>query len=98
MTLPIQKDPNTNLMLMQNRWSSQLNPLLANPLNDVSILKNVSLVAGTNVINHLLGKVQQGWFLTDIQGAATIYRSAAFNGLTLTLTSSAPVICNIGVF
>lgn len=79
-------------------WASTLNPLIANPLNYVSILTNQSLVAGVNVINHALGRNMLGWFLTDIQGAATIYRSAPMNKAALVLTSSAPVICNIGVF
>ncbi len=96
--LPIYKDPNQNLMLMQTNWASQLNPVLNNALTAPTILKNVVLKSGTNVINHLLSRMQQGWFLTDIQGAATVYRSAPFNSSTLTLTSSAAVTVNIGVF
>jgi len=80
------------------KWSSVINPVLANPLNNVSILQNVVLKSGTNVINHLLGQVQQGWFLVDINGAATVYRSAPFNDKTLTLTSNAAVTVSIGVF
>lgn len=86
------------LDLMQTKWKSLLDPLLANPLNSVNILENISLINGVNVINHLLGKMQQGWFLTDLQGAASIYRSAPFNSSTLILTSSAAVTVNIGVF
>jgi hypothetical protein len=84
--------------MTQTLWASQLDPLLANPLNSVRVLPNVSLNNGVTVINHLLGQMMQGWFLTDIQGAATIYRSAAMNSLTLTLTSNAAVTVNIGVF
>jgi hypothetical protein len=84
--------------LMQTKWKSLLDPILANPINDVSILENVKLINGVTVVNHKLGRVQQGWFLTDIQGGATIYRSTPFNNLTLTLTSSAAVTVNIGVF
>lgn len=40
----------------------------------------------------------QGWFLVDIQGPATIYSSAPFNNLTLTLTSNTAVTVSIGVF
>jgi hypothetical protein len=83
---------------MQTKWKSILDPLLANPLNGASFLNNISLASGVNIINHKLGKNQQGWFLTDIQGPATIYRSAPFNSLTLTLTSSAAVIVSIGVY
>ena len=96
MNLPI----NLTLPAMQTRWKSALDPLLANPMNDVSILKNVSLIDGANTINHYLGRVMQGWFIVDIQGAATIYRpnTKPFNSLTLTLISSAAVTASIGVF
>lgn len=94
MSLP-QKLP---LELLETQWASQLNPLLANPMNAVSILSSILLAVGINVINHKLGRKPQGWFLTDINGAAVIYRSSAFNDLTLTLTSDAAVTVNIGVF
>lgn len=84
--------------LMQTRWAAILDPLISNNLNNVSILQSVSLVTGANVINHLLGKKQQGWFLTDINAPITLYRSAEFNDLTLTLTASGPAVVNIGVF
>lgn len=84
--------------LLQTRWASILNPFVKNQLNSVSLLKNVTLVSGVNVINHRLGKLQQGWFITDVNGAAVIYRSADFNDLTLTLTSDAAVTVSIGVF
>ena len=83
---------------MQPKWASILNPVLANPMTNMAVLKNISLKAGTNVINHLLGSVQQGWILTDINSSAVIYRSAPFNDKTLTLTASAPCTVSIGVF
>lgn len=98
MALPTFKDDNKSLMLLQSNWSSQLNPLLANPTNQVSILKGVILTAGVNVINHLLGATLQGWFLSDINGAASVYRSAPKSNLTLTLTSNANVTADIAVF
>ena len=86
------------LALMQVQWAAMLNPLLSNNLNSVNFLENIALENGVTIINHFLGRPMQGWFLTDIQGAATIYRSSPFNNLTLTLTSSAAVTVNIGVF
>lgn len=83
---------------MQTKWASEINPVLANPLNSVSVLSNIILQTGINVINHKLGRTQQGWFLVDIQAAETVYRSAAFNNLTLSLTASGPVTVSIGVF
>ncbi len=82
----------------QTKWKSQIDPALASPLNNVTILKDVVLIAGTNVVNHTLGAIQQGWFLLDVQAATTIYRSQPFNSTTLTLTSSAPATVTIGVF
>lgn len=79
-------------------WATTLNTLLANPINSAHILENIVLKSGANTINHGLGHEMNGWFLTDIQGAATIYRSSPLNDLNLTLTSNAPVTVSIGVF
>lgn len=94
MQLPI----NLTADLQQTRWKSILDPILSNPLNDISILKDVQLINGTTTINHLLGRMMQGWMILDINGAASIYRSQPMNEITLTLTSSAAVTVNIGVF
>lgn len=98
MALPIFQTPDRNLSMLQTQWASQLNPVLANPTTNLSILKDIVLKAGTNVINHKLGQKMQGWFLTDIQGPAVIYRNAELNNLTLSLSCSAPVTVSIGVF
>jgi hypothetical protein len=104
------KDPAASLLM--TKWKSQLDPLLktGNPTpspNVLSIVKdlpigqlieNVSLGAGVTVIDHELNKLPVGWILTDINGSSSIYRSAAFNSETLTLTSSAAVIVSIFVF
>ena len=91
---------NLNLSAMSTRWKAIIDPFLGNPSNSSNILSNVSLIEGTNVINHKLGRSMQGWFITDQQGAANIYRpnTAPFNSLTLTLISSAAVTVNLGVF
>jgi hypothetical protein len=98
MTLPIFNGVDKNLSMLQTAWSSMINPFLGRPANQSNILQNVALASGTNVINHRLGRTMQGWVLSDIQGAATIYRSAPFNDLTLTLHSSAAVTVSLEVF
>ena len=98
MALPVFKDPNTNLMLLQTNWTSQLNPIIANPLTDPAILKNLTLVSGNNIINHKLGRVPQGFFVTDINAASVIYRAAPYNNLTLTLNASAACTINLAIF
>ncbi len=89
---------NLNLDSMQNRWASILSPWLGNPLSKGIFLKNVLLATGDNVLNHLLQRNQQGFIITDINEAAVIYRSAPFNGLTLTLNSNVPVTVTIYVY
>lgn len=84
--------------LMQTKWAAQLNPVISNPLNSISILKNISLVNGATSINHKLGQMQQGWMILDVDAAATIYRSQAFNDKTLTLTSNAACTVTLGVY
>ncbi len=86
------------LDLMQDRWASQLNPLLSNQLTQGLLLKDQFLVNGMTVINHRLGRQMVGWFVTDISGAAAIYRSAPLDDKTLTLTSDAPVLASLWVF
>lgn len=98
MSLPIYQSQVPELLLLQTQWTSQLNPLLANPLVNGILLKNVSLANGVTTVNHLLGRKMQGWFITDINGAASVYRSQPFNSLTLTLTSSAQVTVSLYVF
>jgi hypothetical protein len=83
---------------MQTKWAAQINPVLASPTNNSSILEGVKLVSGVNVINHLLGRPMQGWIITDINAAITVYRSAPMNNLTLTLTASGAATVNIEVF
>jgi len=98
MSLPIYQDPIRNLMLLQTNWASQLNPVITNSLVNGILLQNIALKTGANVINHLLSRQMRGWILTDIDAAATVYRSAPMNTQTLTLTASAPANVNLWVF
>jgi len=87
-----------SLSMLQTSWASEIDPFLARPTNQMNVIPNVQLAIGNNVINHLLGQVMQGWSILDIDGPATIYRSAPLNKLTLTLNSSAAVMIKLGVF
>jgi hypothetical protein len=98
MALPLFNFSDRNQQMMQSQWASQINPVLANPLTSPRILKNIALTTGVNVINTGLQAMQQGWIISDQSAAASIYRSAAFNDLTLTLTSSAPCTINLVVY
>jgi hypothetical protein len=87
--------------LAQDRWASQLEPIIAAPSNNSSILKSVSLATGSNTISHGLGRQLQGWSIVRLRGSATIYDTQDSNptpALTLVLVASAPVSVDIEVF
>lgn len=84
--------------MMQTSWAQQLNPLIKNQLTQGLLLSNISLINGVTVINHLLSRTQIGFIITDINAAATIYRSQALNAKTLTLTSNANCVISLWVF
>lgn len=100
MALPTFQSTSREFNMMQTRWSAELNPLLALPLNSPSILKNVALVAGDNVINHRLGRTPVGWAVIDRTTNVAIIRSssAPLNDLTLTLNSTGAASVNLLVF
>ncbi len=97
MSLPFFKT-NTVVDQLQTKWKSELDPVLGNPMTNPGLLFGIPLVSGVNVINHLLGRTQQGWVITDINAAAMIFRSAPFNSKTLTLTSNAACTVDLMVF
>lgn len=90
-----------DLAKMQTIWASQLDPIISNPTVNNIVLKSITLTTGTNVINHKLGRVLQGWKPTRIRASATFYDLQDSNQtpqLTLILVSSANVIIDLEVF
>ncbi len=86
---------------MQTTWANALNPLIANPYLNGILLKNVSLVAGSNVVSHRLSRNLQGWNPTRIRSSATLYDQQDSNQnpqLTLILVASAPCVVDLWVF
>ncbi len=85
--------------LAQPKWAANINPILSLPILQGVQISNVALVANTpKVINHLLQRLPQGWILTDNTAQATIWRTAAFNNLTLTLEADANTTISFWVF
>jgi hypothetical protein len=86
---------------MQTQWSSALNPIIAQPLNNGLLLQQVGLLIGSNMVNHRLGRKLQGWILTRVRAPATIYDlqdTNQQNTLTLILVSNAIVMVDLFVF
>lgn len=101
MRLPQFQSDDQNMQLMQNRWAALIEPPLSQPIIQGVLLKDVSLDAGANVINHRLGRALQGWLVVRQRAAAQLYDTQDDNtrpNLTLLLTSSAPVSVDIWVF
>lgn len=98
MQLPLVKSEDQSVNLQSTRWKSQLDPLLANELNNTLLLMNISLSVGSNTINHKLGRLQRGWIIVDLTAPAQIYRSAPLTSTTLTLTSDTDCTVSLAVF
>lgn len=96
--LPIFQTKDKNFSLMQTSWKAALTPVLQNEINQGLLISNVPISAGVNTINHLLSRNQQGYIITDITAAATLFRSQPLNDKTLTLTSSANCVISLWVF
>lgn len=112
--LPKFQTDNKDVSLLQARWASEIDPFLVNPSLKTLIIKDVKLISGTNVVNHLLGRKIQGWRIVRrrqfiVVGVPTAYDiydvqdNNQHQGLTLLLTcdqgtTSNPVLVNIEVF
>lgn len=80
-------------------WASAIDPVLANLLVQGNIISGIVFVANTpQTLNHLLGKIQTGYWLIDQTAAGLIYRTQPLNSKTITLESNANLTCSIWCF
>lgn len=87
------------LSLLQTSWSSELNPLLGNEITNGIILPPQSLISGTNVINHRLGRPIVGYLVIRKDADVSIYDSNTSQpNLTFNLISSGPTVVSLYVF
>lgn len=102
MALPIiYKESDKDFNMLQTRWSAEINPVIDNPTSKPTILKDVALVIGSNVINTLLQKKLQGWKIVRQRGPANIYDQQDSNPrpeLTLVLVSDAIVSIDLEIY
>lgn len=98
MKLPYIQTQDRVLSQLQTLYTAAINPIISIPMLQGLQLTGIALKSGVNTINHLLSRKQQGYFFTDQNADASIYRSAPFNDQTLELTSNAPVTVNIWVY
>lgn len=100
MNLPIFYTDSKDLSMLQTKWASAINPILANPANQAYILKDVKLQPGVNTINHLQDHPLNGYVIVGMQGGfSQIYDvPSSMPSKTLVLNSSAAVTVRIMVF
>lgn len=80
-------------------WAQAIQPVLSNAIVQGVAVNGVMFAANTALtISHGLGRTPQGFFITDINAAANVYRTAAFNASTITLEASAKATVNLWVF
>lgn len=99
--MPGSLSPKLDWPLANPKWAATLNPVLANPLVSGLVLKDVSLLLGTNTINHRLGRELQGWVIVRNNANATFYDNQTNNQLgqfNLILIASANAVVSIYVF
>jgi hypothetical protein len=88
-----------NINQLQNNVAKVVDTLSVQPLTTGTLLKNVHLLSGDTTIFHGLNAPLQGYIITNIDGAATIYNAGSTTpDKTLVLNSTAAVIADIVVF
>ncbi len=87
--------------LANPKWAATINPIIANPLVNGNLLKNISVQSGDNVINHGLGAALQGYIVVKNSAAVTFYDKQDVNSmpqLTLILHASDVTTISLYVF
>jgi Tfp pilus assembly protein PilN len=94
-----QLSPKLPWELAQTKWSSTLNPFLAMPIFNGNMVTGINLLANKpQAINHLLGRMPQGWILTDNTANTVVWRTQDFNQFSITLEATANTTISIWVF
>lgn len=99
MGLPAFKQINTNdqnLQLIQDAVSSALRPIQSSPFVGGVLLTGVVLAAGTNAIQHTLGRTPTVWVICDTNAAQTVYRTSWTTSL-INLTASGAVTVSLWI-
>ena len=87
--------------LANPKWASEINPILANPVVNGSILSGIKVISGKNVINHKLGQTLQGYLVILNSANVTFYDGQESNqtpNLTLVLYASGSATISLYVF
>lgn len=80
-----------------NDWTNQLT---TNPLLSGTLIENITITTGNNVINHKLNRNIRGWIVTDTDSNITLYKASTqtIPTRTLTLVSSGNGTVSLYIF
>lgn len=84
------------LSQFQDNVATILQPLSKNAIIDGTFV-DVTLISGSNTVNHTLGRVPLGFIITSRDSAATVYNTA-WDSTTVSLTASASLNATIYFF
>lgn len=89
-----------DLNKVQENVEAALTPIIACPLVNGLVLKNVELVSGQdNIVAHKLQRRPQGWFVVSPKQSATVWElTSALPASNLNLRCSANVTLDLWVF
>lgn len=86
---------------MQTVWGQAINPVINRAQNNSTIIPNLTLATGDNVIPHTLNRTLVGWSVVRQRSAATFYDKQESNSrpnVNLILNASAAVVIDLEVF
>ncbi len=84
--------------LLQNQWKSILDPIVANAILQGIAVNNVAIATSATDVPVKLGRTMQGFFITDINANAVVWRTAALSADILTLQASAACTISLWCF
>ncbi len=87
--------------MLQTTWSAAISPALSSEIVNGVLLKNISLVVGSNQVNHRLGRKLQGWLIVRKRAAGAFYDTQDTNRMadkTLLLVSDSVVNVDLWCF
>lgn len=86
---------------LQSNIITGISQVIINPILDGTTLVSVPLVIGDNIVNHMLDRTLQGWFIVRQRASATIFDKQDSNATpdkTLVLNASGAVTLDIYVY
>ena len=86
-----------NLQQVQDNAAKVFEIIREVPLLNGALIEDVEIGTGDTNVNHKLARNLQGWFITDIQGDANVWRTGD-DIRNITLRASATVTISLWVF